>query len=323
MKKIAILYHRADLDGVLSGVIADHFLAKDPNNNITAIGCDYGDNLKKLTLEQYEKIYVLDFSDEWLLSHPAHSKKVVWIDHHKSAIDKGYKVMQYCVNGVAACRLTYQFFTNKNWSFLESDMAYFNRVVTEPFIVTLAGEYDIWDLTSPLAKFFNKSITNLSFEHVKFVFESLKNIDRKENGLKYKEYDRKFIFYKEYDRKFIFSHNSEDFKTLQYLINKGEGVIEYIRSTEQSCQSVPVELFGLKGFAYNTHIRTSDIAKQKGDFTMVWNYQGGDKIKVSLYSQTKDVSVIAVKMGGGGHSGVCGFQCYPHILSQILLGSYP
>lgn len=59
MNKIAIIYHGADLDGVLSGVIANWKLSFDPNNDITLIPADYGDNFKLKALDKYDKSNLL------------------------------------------------------------------------------------------------------------------------------------------------------------------------------------------------------------------------------------------------------------------------
>lgn len=312
MNKIAIIYHVADLDGVLSGVIANWKLSFDPNNDITLIPADYGDNFKLKLLDKYDKIYMIDLSDDWVLTHPTISKKVTLIDHHITAIEKEYKVDKYTVLGVAACRLAYQFFTNSNWSFFD-DVQYHNRLVNEPLFVTLAGEYDIWDLDSPLAKYLNKGVTDLSFESVDFLFRELMHVKcpiKKES--------------KQHDRKYLEELTRKDKNLFLHYITKGEGVMDYIRSTEKTLDGgVKVELFGLTGYAYNTHITTSDIAIQKGDFTMVWRYVGGSKAKVSIYSNTKDVHHIAKQFGGGGHKRACGFSILPHILTQILTTGYP
>jgi oligoribonuclease NrnB/cAMP/cGMP phosphodiesterase (DHH superfamily) len=313
MKNIAIICHSADLDGMLSGVIANFYLAFDPNNNITVIPADYGDDFKAMKLEKYDRIYMLDLSDDWVLTHPIISKKVMWIDHHATAIKKEYKVDQYTVVGVAACRLAYQFFANPTgYHFLE-EFAYHNRLVDEPYLVTLAGEYDIWDLESPMAKYLNKGITDISFNNIDFIFKDLRSIKSPHNKGS-----------KEHDKIFIERIKSPEGDSFRSYVLKGEGVMDYIRATEGMLDGgVKVNLFDMEGYAYNTHIATSDIAKQKGDFTMVWRYVGGPKVKVSLYSTNKDVSKIAEKFGGGGHKGACGFQIFPHTLSQILTSKYP
>lgn len=309
------MYHRADLDGVLSGCIAVDALSKNPLNDITLIGSDYGDNFKVSLLDRYDKIYMIDFSDDWILTHPTISKKVVWIDHHKSAIDKNYKVSQYCISGVAACRLAYQYFHNENWSFL-TDLDYYNRgsnrMPKEPYFVTLAGEYDIWDNESIIAKYINKGIANIAFENVNIAWTVLRYV-----------FDKPKI--KKEDREFIESRKNKDgYELLYRYLVRGEGAVEFIQTTEQILNGgMSVTIMGKKGYAYNSHIHTSLIARQKDDFTMVWHYKGGSNIKISLYSETIDVSKIALEFGGGGHAGAAGFQVKPHILTQILTVGYP
>lgn len=317
MNNIIVLYHRADLDGVLSGVIAKHYLSLNPLNNVCMFGADYGDNLKELNLNQYDKIYVLDFSDNWLLTHPILSKKVIWIDHHISAIDKKYKVNQYCINGVAACRLVYQYFTNDTASFL-TDQSFYMRQVNEPYIVALTGEYDIWDQTSPIALFVNKAINDLSFNNIEFIYNQLRFIQCP-RGFESKSLDKEYIANNKKNEK-------DGFDLLFHYVNKGEGAIDFIRSTSQTLGGgVKINLLGKIGRAFNTHIRSSLIHKQSKDedFTMVWCYNGNSMIKVSLYSETIDVSAIASQFGGGGHRGAAGFSVMPHILTKILTVGYP
>jgi oligoribonuclease NrnB/cAMP/cGMP phosphodiesterase (DHH superfamily) len=310
MTKIAILYHKADLDGVLSGVIAYEALIKNPQTNITAFGCDYGDDLKALKLDLFDKIYIIDFSDEWLLTNEKLKNKITLIDHHISCINKNYNVSKYLINGVAACRLTYQFFHNQDYSWL-NDIHYINRLVKEPYIVTLAGEHDIWDKESPDAKYLTYGISDLSFSNIQFVWNQLRFVFEKAQKGK----DKVYIDARRLD---------EGYDLLNRYVNgRGEGAIEFISNTYLYLKSVKVNIMGLTGYAYNTNIRSSLIAPQKGDFTMVWCYEGNPKIKVSLYSETVDVSKIAVSLGGGGHRGACGFQVYPHVLTQMLTTGYP
>ena len=178
-KKTLVIYHSADLDGCLSGVIAKYYIKAraNPDDIIITSGQDYGDMLNKqyegFELSEFDTIYVIDFSDDWLFNSE-HREKIMWIDHHKTAIDKGYKVNQYCRDGVAACRLTQQFFTNLNHQFLDA-YDYVNRKIDEPLFVSLAGEYDIWDESSLFARPLNFGITNLRFSYIEHLHYELRN----------------------------------------------------------------------------------------------------------------------------------------------------
>lgn len=310
MKNAAVFYHKADLDGVMSGVIAKYYLS--PRREVVdLIPIDYGDDfIKALPKDEkeYDEIYVIDVSDRKLFEKLGH--KITWIDHHKVIEDKEFPPVKdrHCMIGVAACRLALRYFTDINYHF-DTPEYYKNRVnPNEPWVVTLAGEYDIWDKSSLLAERFNFGVIDISFERVELLFKQTKAIYAPTD--KYK--DSKFLK----DNKNT-SSPEKDFAWIEHLINKGEGALEYIRSTDKRVAGVPVTICfnndnngvsTARGVSYNTHIKTSLIHDLKDDeqFTMVWNYHGGDKVKVSFYSDKIDVSNIANRFGGGGHKGAAG-----------------
>lgn len=81
--KTTVIYHRADFDGIFCREIAKKFL---PGAEL--IGWDYGD--PKLPVPE-GKFYILDLSPECLqpeILSAADAERMVWIDHHKTAIDK-------------------------------------------------------------------------------------------------------------------------------------------------------------------------------------------------------------------------------------------
>lgn len=327
MKKTLILHHSADLDGILSGVIANYYLShrKDDDNDIIVHhGADYGDNLdihyklpngEYIPLSYFDEIYVLDFSDKWLFESE-HSNKIIWIDHHIHAINDRAKNQyrlkdHYLINGVAACRLVQQYMTNLNNAFLDAQ-SYINREVTEPFMVTLAGEYDIWDRKSMFAIPFNFGVCcNLSFDYVDFLYRETKSILSP-----YKEKS------KETDEELLINPNPR----LKFIIECGKAVVDNIQRTSSILGGgVPIEINGMRGRAFNTHIRSYLTHILQGDdkFIMVWNYTGSSRIKCSFYcDEGTDVSVIARYFGGGGHVCACGCQIDIHTLTHILTKPY-
>lgn len=307
-KKTLILYHVADLDGLLSGVIAKYYTTARMNvgDIIITEGVDYGWDLNKEyqghKLSDFDIIYVIDFSDEWLLTSE-HKDKIMWIDHHATAIAKKYQVNQYCRDGVAACRLTQQFFANLNHQFLDA-YDYVNRKIDEPLFVALAGEYDIWDEKSIYARPLNFGINNLEFSYIEHLHFELRNYKA---GFKN-------------DVKQIESNS-----LINTLVESGKAVINHIQRTSGILGGgVPITLFGHKGVSFNTHIRSSLIHRFKVDeeFIMVWNWKGSSKIKVSFYSEGLDVSRFATKFLGGGHKNACGCSVDLHILTAILTNQF-
>ena len=101
---IAIIYHDADFDGKLSNEVCRHWLRKlQPEANIHSYGWDYGRPIplpvfqaeQHSMVEQqllewrfWDAIYIVDLSVDALMARPELREKIVWIDHHKSAIEK-------------------------------------------------------------------------------------------------------------------------------------------------------------------------------------------------------------------------------------------
>lgn len=106
MKNIAVIYHDADFDGIASGEVCKHFLTKQ-GHAVHMYGWDYGRPLPEVSWERethhvhnggltsrlanwedYDAIYIVDLSVDELMARPELRDKIVWIDHHKSAIEK-------------------------------------------------------------------------------------------------------------------------------------------------------------------------------------------------------------------------------------------
>ncbi len=137
-------YHRVDLDGRCSGAIV-----KKMYPECEMIGADYNDTLDLDSIKQGEKVFIVDFSfpiDKMIqLSNTA---ELVWIDHHKSAIEKAHKAGFLSSGGQllhmgsddpstkkAGCELT--------WEWI------YPREKT-PLAVKLLSKYDVWNLKDPL-----------------------------------------------------------------------------------------------------------------------------------------------------------------------------
>jgi len=123
-------YHTSDLDGRCSGAIVKHY---ERDCELVPIDYGYKSNLKHL---RDEIVYMVDFTLEPFSRMIDLDKRtdLVWIDHHKSAIDeakkRGFDPMGLRDCRYAACELTWKYcFPNKDI----------------PFGVSLLGRYDVWD----------------------------------------------------------------------------------------------------------------------------------------------------------------------------------
>lgn len=289
-----VIYHRADFDGIFCREIARKFLPE----NTEFIGWDYGDPLIPFPAEG--KVYVLDLSPECfsgdviseingeLVSRYA---RMVWIDHHKSAIEKfSKKAYGYRIDGVAACRLAWAWFTGNHndptvnefdWV-LPTKEQFVNREVSEPLAVRLAGEYDIWDKRDPDAETFQFGLRSRDLTDAEW--KILLSIDRD--------------------------------SLTPCLILDGRMLQRYQREQDASVvkRAFEVKWEGLTFLALNTarcNSLTFESAAQPIHDGLMGFYFDGQKYRVSLYHsphhKEHDLSLIAVKYGGGGHRGACGF----------------
>jgi hypothetical protein len=315
---VHIIYHQSDFDGIVSGlIIENHFRRELMQGDIQMHPWDYGCPVPKIPLE--DEVYIVDLSIEQLMDHP----NLTWIDHHKSAIEKydsetcslckgkgevftgdwdcslptdkcpgcsGTGIQKrnipgYRIDGVAACRLCYQwclFGMGEETELLPNKEDYVSRKVHEPTAITYLGEYDVWDKRDPNAEFFNL-------------------------GLKQQQ------------------HNIEKClgnctMWLSSTVAEGKAIFSYLASLYKdmiSQRSYTMEWEGLKWIVLNNAFGNSQAFAsadpESYDAMMLWRFDG-NKFIYSLYgkpSEIYDLSVIAAKHGGGGHAHACGFTQDP------------
>lgn len=129
---ITIIYHKADYDGLFSGIIAKKYYT-GKGVKVDMYGWNYGDEIPEIT-EGSVILVDVSFPPTDMLKLQD-TKRLTWIDHHQTAISDsetyGYsKVPGIRVIGTAACELTWRFFYPRK---------------SEPEIVRLAGMYDVWN----------------------------------------------------------------------------------------------------------------------------------------------------------------------------------
>lgn len=290
--EIAIIYHVADLDGKLSGSICKHFLSQR-GEEVALIPWDYHYKMEAsllAQLEEYKQIFLVDISIPEILEGELR-KRTVWIDHHISAIKRfGDKIAGLRIDGVAACRLCYQYFTNKEYMFLERE-DFEERKVTESEFLALCGEYDVFFERNDENHFcINFALCNESIQYIEAQF--LKWEEKKEE-------------------------NPES------LIIEGEHVLSFVKTLGTRSQKFVLTLFGYKFICVNSSISSSlifDSLPKLHDGFSVFSFIDVGRVKFSIYPHNPDAldgSILSSKMGGGGHAGASGFQ-----LAASELGSY-
>jgi len=284
--KNTVIYHSADFDGICCCEIARKFLPADT----TFIGWNYGDPLIPYPDEGF--VHVLDLAPDCLIHTPQRAaESLIWIDHHKTSIEKWpNQVLGYRIDGVAACRLAWQWFWKhsiESFPQLPNKLAYTERGVSEPWAVRLIGEYDIWDKRDPDAETFQYSLRIGDP-----IWSVLLDPSHLNNGI-----------------------------LVRKMLVEGQIAQAYSRRVEASiCKTRTwvMQWEGLYFLCVNTARFNSlffaerDIPETGHDALMGFNYTG-QTWTVSLYHAKHrtdlDLSEIAKRHGGGGHRGACGFTC--------------
>lgn len=273
-----VIYHKADYDGIFCKEIARKALP-----HARFLGWDYGD--AEPIVSSDDLLYMLDISVASLMTHP----NLRWIDHHKSAIEKysgseSVLIMGHRIDGVAACRLTWQWFFGQK----HTKQEFFEQKVDEPWSVRLAGEYDVWD--------HEKS----EFDDVRFQFGLDSQV--------------------KLDWDLLLDTTCRGSSEVHRIIADGRIAQQcYIKRDADVVRdrSFLVTWEGLKFLALNTPRCNSNTFaiwdnQETGHDALMAFFWNGTHWKFSLYHAAHrkelDLSLLAVKYGGGGHSGACGFQ---------------
>lgn len=301
--KILVVTHSADYDGVFSREIARRFFG----NNAEYIGWDFPD--KRLEFpDDAENVFIIDLPPTCFEGFERfgleESQKIIWIDHHKSAIDKWQNTLYgYRIDGVAACRLAWQWFFSEEGPMnprrrepdyrLPTKEEFINRQVNEPLAVRLAGEYDVWDHRDNDAD-------------VAFQFGLDTRVDLRWDlllNLEVQDYVKQLV---------------SDGRLAMQSYAKRDADIMRGRSFKTTFEGLTFLCLNTARCNSNT-FAALDVPETGHDALMAF-YTDGRLWSVSMYhaahNRDIDLSAIAAKYGGGGHRGACGFRCnsipFPH-----------
>lgn len=317
--KTTVIFHSADYDGLFCREIARKFL---PDAEL--IGWDFVDApLSFDRVRDADTVYVLDlpvdrpfgtngFTDAIT---PGDWSKWVWIDHNVSSIASHPKhIPGYRIDGVAACRLAYQWFEQQtlppHLRDLPTKASYTNRNVQEPLAVRLAGEYDIWDKRDPDAELFQHGLR--SRDLTAHDWAMMLAADEKPTQRQIDELESvghlDVLLPGGGLRNAIVEGLLESGKVLQYSQAKQNESI--IKAAGFTIQFEGLTFLACNHARYNSFLFTAGL-KPEHDACFGFAYRGGEW-HVSLYhahgKEHHDLSAIAVKYGGGGHKGACGMR---------------
>lgn len=278
-------YHNSDLDGHCSGV-----LVKIEYPECEMIGINYGDEFPWDSIKNDETVYMVDFSLQPFEKMIKLNQKcnLIWIDHHKTAIDEYIKWFNrgHFMGGMrsidySACELVHKYI------YLSSD----NNI---PYFIRLLGRYDIWDL---------------DWDNNVLPFQM---------GMR--NYDTDPVLDKVIDNvwKPLLNENNNSKKAfLNKIIKKGKIILNYQNKYNERYFNVAAfetEFNFYKSIAINKALCNSKVFdtiknRFKYDLFITFYRSKNNKWIISLYSNTVDVGRLAKKYGGGGHAGAAGFVC--------------
>jgi len=220
-------------------------------------------------------VYMLDFCLQpfSLMEELASACYLVWIDHHKSAIEEAISREFVCHDmltriGDAGCELTWEYFFGN---------------IEMPRAVYLLGRYDVWDHSDPDTLPFQYAMRVKSMSpdshawwECLFAMESMNAIVR----------DGETI--------------------LEYVNMSNAEYAKYAFETELD----GVRCIALNRMCTNSQAFDSAYDPDKHDAMLTFGWRNG-QWTVSLYATKADtdMSALAKRYGGGGHKGAAGFQC--------------
>lgn len=329
--KTTVIHHSADYDGIFSREIARKFIP-----DATLIGWDFLDNPLKFPREG--TVYVIDLPVDRVFGcnyektglNESHFTKdafdrVVWIDHHKSSIDTHPKdIPGYRIDGVAACRLAWQWFAvhehnAQHWKNeqmqipLPTKEMFVDRKVPEPLAVRLAGEFDVWD--------HRDNDADVAFQ---FGLDAQDQIDwNRLLALPEKPSEKEIQQMIDVGHPLDLNPDGTVDVSKGYcdgIVNAGRYAMRCYAKRDADVirtRSFISQFEGLTFLCLNTPRCNSntfaalDVPSTGHDALLAFFFNGTDW-NVSMYHAAHrkdlDLSEIAKRHGGGGHRGACGFR---------------
>lgn len=299
-KNTTVVYHSADFDGIFCCEIARKFLGEDAEY----IGWNFGD--PPVHVPTNGAIYIMDLPPTCIVEQGFYNfwRRVIWIDHHASAMKEWDKrpvtddapdafIAGYRIDGVAACRLAWYYFKWRDAGFPKIHMPgkqnFVDRIVAEPLAVRLVGEYDVWDKRDPNAEIFQYGLRLID-----------RDSDFRETLLQTGKTAERAVF-----------DILELGKTAQLYAAKTDASICLARTWLMEWEGL--RFLCVNSARFNSLLFVARDNPETGHDALLGFCFDGKCWTVSLYHAKHrtelDLSLIAVKHGGGGHRGACGFTC--------------
>lgn len=273
-----ILYHD-DMDGRAGAAVL--LRSEAINMNAQCFPMDYARDVPFDQIAKDEDVIIVDFSlqkpGDWqrLLEI---TKNVVWLDHHKTAIEQSDKIPEVqSLKGIRSCDCSGCMLA---WRWVSGEEE-------APYHLQLISDRDTWTWAEG---------TTTAYFHAG-------------TGMRDTKPESSFWDYIDGNAAAL----AEVLRIGESIVLYKQSFYSDLRESI----GFPTEIDGHKAFALNVARAGSEgfgfSGGWKGELPDEWPilmpfYWDGSKFTISLYSKTIDVSEIAKKYGGGGHKGASGFQ---------------
>lgn len=257
------------------------------------------------------KVYILDFSFERkVMEHIFQTaKRVVWLDHHKTAFEMWCAKFPYHFEKDGTDDEKYIVLdNNKSGAFLAWE--YFHPSAAIPKLIQHIDDRDRWQFKLEGSKELHAALQSYkpwSFEQWKELNRQLQTWDDQNGDFPHYTFKEGAAILR-----------AQEQNIAQMVKQARKCVIKWVPPGE-----LQVHPTVKPGLAVNAPIHQSEIghelANQSSTYGLVW-YMGMDnRVKCSLRSNGEyDVSAIARAFGGGGHRNAAGFEIDIQTLIQWL-----
>lgn len=302
-----VIYHKDCLDGFSAAWVAWTQFGDEADY----LSIQYGDPEDSLnSLVSGREVYILDFS----FSQPRTmhiinlAKKVVWLDHHKSAF--GAWCRGYSTGDIYRSSSPRQYILlddNKSGVLLAWEYFYPNEPI--PTIIQYLDDYDRWQFKLSNTKVVNKALWShqpWDFHEWDYWMRATPLALDHNNRMKPEEFGR-------VQRAAAYNTLITEGKAILYTHK--EQVKDTVKNSTVEC-ALPMPSGLIYGLAVNCYSADKDfvndvgnaLATLSGAYGLVWRLAENRTVHCSIRSNGKvDVSAIAKVLGGGGHQNAAGF----------------
>ena len=256
-----------------------------------------------------KEIYILDFSFPKPVMDAifATAKRVVWLDHHKTAFEmwcrRYERGMRFQNSG--PYRITIDLNDNKSGAMIAWE--YFHPGTEIPMLIKHIDDYDRWQFKLEGTKEFNKAL----WSYAPWTFEQWEdNFLPCQKGNKYDFGEAKYMHLLREGGAILRAHN----QNVQAVVKGAARECSLTFKVKDMSGSWYDMEYTRKGLAANCppHLASDvghQLANQSGTYGLLWYINKDGKCVCSLRSNGYyDVSAIAKAFGGGGHKNAAGFE---------------